>query len=170
MARLSDSPAPHAWASTSGRSSCNEPEANARSRSGVMPSPVMEHIRIRHHIVWSDRSRGRPPRSFGRKDGETQCGATADPTVSATFRNRRPALALRGRLPGGDLSRLAARGVRPGSLCAAVRGQRRRSIKMTRTMMIIRTTVPMPIYMAFPSSDDACSCRCLGATAQHGPA
>ena len=29
-------------------------------------------------------------------------GATADSTVSATFRNRRPALALRGRLPGGD--------------------------------------------------------------------
>ena len=70
-------------------------------------------------------------------------------------------LALRCRPPSGDPIRLAALGVLPDSLSAAGRGQRRRSIKMTRTMITIRTTVPMPIYIAFLPWGDACSCRCL---------
>ncbi len=70
-------------------------------------------------------------------------------------------LALRCRPPSGDPIRPAALGVLPGSLSAAGRGQRRRSIKMTRTMITIRTTVPMPIYIGVLPWGDACSCRCL---------
>jgi hypothetical protein len=40
----------------------------------------------------------------------------------------------------------------PGSL----RSGYRRSIQMTKTTITMRTTVPMPIYIEFPSWGDVC--------------